>query len=191
MLKKIFLVLLSLHLLVPSSITAEDSSQNSSSVTEFVLFWAVVITGATVTVIYAPVVIPVAIANAKAAAIVAGTKAAATGAAIKTGSVIVYTKAVAVGTAIKTGAAAAAPVVIVLAPAVAVTNVGVQMAEQAPERNLRNARAEELREFFQAQTDFEKCMNKYADQNFSIVPDTCKKEELLFVLLAEANAERK
>ncbi len=191
MFKKISLIFLSLNLLGPSSIRTEDSSQNSSSLTEFVLFWAVAITGATVTVIYAPVVIPAVIANAKAAAVIASAKAATTGAAIKTGSVIVYTKAIAAGTAVKTGCAAAAPVVKVLSPIVLTADAAVNIAEQMPETKLHNARAEELREFFQAQTDFEKCMNKYADQNFSIVPDTCKKEELLFVLLAEANAERK
>jgi hypothetical protein len=176
---------------MPHSAVAEKDAPNNSSWTEYVVFWAVVISGTAVTVIYAPVVIPVAIANVKAAAIIAGTKAAAAGTAIKAGSVVIYTKTVAAGTAIKTGCAAAAPIVKVLSPVVAAADCAIKIAEQAPEIGLNMARTLESHEFFQAQKDFEKCMSKYADQKAFIVPEACKKEELLFALLVEANIQRK
>mgnify|MGYP006384137025 FL=1 len=185
MLKKIIIIFLSVNLLLNNITMAEDAS-----LTEFVIFWAVAISGTAVTVIYAPVVIPVVIANAKASAIITSSLVAATGTAIKTGSVIVYTKTVAAGTAIKTGCAAAAPVVKVLSPVVLVADYAIQIAEKMPEMNLYMATTEEMQQLFQAKQDFEKCMTKHVRENHVIVPESCKKEALLFALLAEANMQR-
>lgn len=169
MFKRVTLVFLSFNLLIPNLAIAKDSSQDSHSFVEYFVFWAVVGAGTAVTIMYAPIVIPMAIANAKAAAVIVGTKAAVAGAAVKTGIAVV------------------APVAKTLGPIVFMTDCAVKIANQAPEIQLHMVTAAESREFSQAKEKFDQCMNKYAYPNPFIVPENCKKEALLVALLEQAN----
>lgn len=182
MFKRASLILLSINALTLNIVLA-NSSQDETSYVMYVVWGSVGIGAGAVVWVCAPVVIPFVAAKA----VVAGT-------AIKTGCVVVGTKAVAAGTvvggAIKTGVVIAAPIAKTLGPVVVAADYAVKIANQVPEMQLYVATKIESFTLFQAKEDFEKCMKNYADRNALIVPEICKKEELLFALLAAANIQQ-
>ena len=182
MFKRASLILLSINALTSNTVLA-NSSQDETSYITCVVWGSVVIGAGTVVWMCAPVVIPIVAAKA----VVAATT-------IKAGCVVVGTKAVAagaaVGGAIKTGVVVVAPIAKTFGPVVLIADYAVTALNKAPEIQLSFATAAESYRLDQAKKDFEKCMNKHAYPNPSIVPEICKKEQLFFALLTATNIEQ-